>query len=105
MRAIQRAGKIFLRRPVNVIPNHKIQFAIAVIIHPGSAGGKFINSPHTCRLGHIGKCAVVIVVKKMALAHGSNEDVIEAVIIVIANGNAQAIHHQAHAGTRGHVSK
>ena len=68
MRAVERAEQVALHGPLHIVRDDKIEFAVAVVIHPGGAGGKFIRSPEPRGFGHICEGAVAIVVEEMALA-------------------------------------
>ena len=89
--AVERAIEIRLGRPLDVIANHEIQVAVFVIIHPGGAGAESFRGLQSRFLRHVGEGAVAIVVKQMILPVGSDEQVVIAVVIVIADGHAHAI--------------
>ncbi len=85
-------------RPLHVIRDDQVEFAVAIIIDPGGAGREFVRSPQSRGLGHIGEGAVAVVVEEMALAERGDEEVVEAVVIVIADGNSQAEHGNGEPG-------
>ena len=68
MRAVERAVKVGLLGPLHVVRDHKIEFAVAIVIDPGGAGREFVRPPQSGGLGHIGERAVAVVVEEMALA-------------------------------------
>src|SRR5215472_6146547 len=103
--AVERAEEVIRYRPLNVIRYHQIELAIAVVIHPGCAGGEFTRPPQPRRLGYIGKRAVAVVVEKMTLAEGRDEDIVEAVVIVIADCNPQAVEGNGQTGLAGDIAK
>src|SRR5581483_1583818 len=85
MGAIEGAEQITLDRPLHIIGDHQIEFAVAVVIHPGSTGGKFIRTPKAGCLGYVAECAVAVVVKQMTLPKRGNKNVVVSVIVIIAN--------------------
>ena len=105
VRAIQRAVKITLLAPAHVVRDDKVQFAVAIIIDPRSAGGKLIRPQHSSDFGDFGKCAVAVVVKKMALSQRSDEYVIETVIVVITDRRSHTEHRYCQPCLPGHVGK
>lgn len=42
--AIERAIKVGLGSPLDIIGNHEIQVAVSVVIHPGGAGAEFVRA-------------------------------------------------------------
>src|SRR5947209_3427035 len=90
MRAIERAVEIGLLGPLHIVGDHEIEFAVAIVIDPGGAGRKLVRSPESRGLGDVGESAVAIVVEEMVLADGGNENVVEAVVVIIADGDAQS---------------
>ncbi len=62
--------------------------AIAIVVHPTAA-----RPVADCRLaqsrvfGHIGECAVAVVVIEHVLAVVGDEEVVEAVVVVVADGH------------------
>src|SRR5690348_2208560 len=79
--------------------------AIMVVINPSCTRAEFLWSPKSCFLGHVREGAVAIIVKQMILAVGGDEDVVTAVVIIIADGYAHAIHFNGQARLLGHVRK
>ena len=51
------------------------------------------------------KRAVAVVVKQMALAERGDEDVVVAVVVVIADGDAESEHGTARPALRGHIGE
>src|SRR5438477_9174399 len=88
--AIEGTRYVLLRRPIDIVSYDQIKFAIAIIVNPGGAGGKLIDTPQASLLGHISERAIVVVMEQMALTHCGNKNIVKAIIIVIANGHTQA---------------
>ena len=79
--------------------------AIFVVIHPGGAGAEFVRALQSRFLRHIGKCAVAIVVKQMALSVGGDKEVIVAIVIVIADSHAHAVQLHVQTSFVGHIGE
>src|SRR4029077_18972021 len=56
-------------------------------------------------LGDVGKSAIAIVVEEMALADSGNENVVEAVVVVVADGDSESEERNAEAGLARHVGE
>ena len=73
---------------VNVARDKEIQLAVPVIIAKRSPGGP-IAQRHPGLFGHIGKCAVMIVVVQPVFAIVGDINIWPAVVVVIADGHAK----------------
>ena len=105
MRAVDRAIEVALFAPLHIIGDYQIEFAVAIVINPGSAGRKFIRTPHPGRLGHLGKGSVSVVVKEMALAECGNEDIIEAIVVVVTYRNSKSENRNSKPGAASHIGE
>src|SRR3989475_8047128 len=105
MRSVKRAVEIAGQRPLHVICNHQIQLAVAIVIYPGCAGGKFIWTPQACSLRDFRECTVPVVIKKMTLPQRTEEQIVVAVVVVIADSNTQAKHGDSQARLSRHVGE
>src|ERR1700760_1357440 len=103
MRAVKGAIEVSLLRPLNIVRDHEVKFAGAIVVDPGGTGGELVRSPHARCLAHIGEGAVTVVVEKMALSQGRDEKIVEAVVIVIADCHAKSVHRKREAGFAGHI--
>ncbi len=88
--AVEGAEEITWLRPLNIIRDHQIEFTVAIVVHPRRAGGELVRPPQSCGLCHIRESAVAVVVKKMALAERGDENIVEAVVVVVTDGNAKS---------------
>ena len=103
--AVEGAEQISLNRPLHIIRDYQVEFAVAIVIHPGSAGGKFIRPPQAGGLGYIGKRAVAIVVKQMALTERGDKYIVITIVVVISDRNAQTEHRNRETGFGSHVGE
>src|SRR5205085_1305013 len=96
--AVECAEQIVLFRPLHVIAHHEVEFSVAVVIDPSSAGGELVRSPESRGLCDIGKSAVAVVVKEMVLTDGGDEEVVEAVVIVVPHRDTETEYRDSKAG-------
>ena len=79
----------FCRVENQVVGDEEIQLAVAIVIDPGAAGSVMRAGMQQARfLGHVGERSVAVVVKQNVLAPAGDEDIVEAVVVVIAHGDA-----------------
>ncbi len=95
MCSIHRAIKIAPLTPLHIIRDYKIKLSVTVVIHPSRTRGKFIRPPQSSRLRHIGERAVSVVVEQMALSQRGDEQIVEAVVIVIPHRNPKPKHRHS----------
>ena len=105
VRAVERAIEIALLAPLHVVRDHEIEFAVAIVIHPGCAGRELVRAPHSRGLGDVGERAVAVVVKKVTLAQCGDEDVVKPVVVVVSHGNSEAKHGDSQACLARNVGK
>ncbi len=105
MDAVERAVEIAFLRPLHIIRDHQIELAVAIVVHPGSAGGKLVRPPQSRGFGYVCKGTVAVVVKQVALADGSDEDVIVAVVVIVADGDPQTVHRHRQPGLVSNIAK
>ena len=72
--AVERAIEVALLRPLHIVGDDQIEFAVAIVVNPGGAGREFVWPPHARRLRHVGERPVAVVVEQMALAERGDED-------------------------------
>src|SRR5207248_5692453 len=73
---------------INIISDDQVQLAIAVVIQEGAAGAPvFAVASDACRFAYVCEGAVAVVVIQAILAVVGDEQVVEAVIIVIARAD------------------
>jgi hypothetical protein len=92
-------------RPLHVIRDHQIEFAVAVVIHPRRARAEIVRSPKAGLSRHVGKRAVAIVAEEMILTERGDENIVAAIVVVIADRHAHSKHLDRQASFRRHVGK
>ena len=103
--AVHRAVQIAVERPLHVVPHDQIQAPIPVVIHPSGSSAEFVWPGEAGLLRHVRERAVSVVVKQTALAERGHEQVVVAVVIVIAHGHSQAKHLDRQARFSRHIGK
>ncbi len=102
-----------LRVEIDVIADEKIQPAVAVVIEKRAAGVPAVQARGSlargfrdaCFLAHVGERAVAVVMVEHAIAPIGDEQVVQAVVIVIADAAALAPASARHAGFDRHVGE
>src|ERR1700689_1787298 len=105
VRAVECAVEVGLLGPLHVVCNYEIEFAVAVVIHPRGAGGELVWTEQAGGPGDIGESAVAIVVEEMALSKSGDEDVIETVVVIVADCHSHAEHGHGQSGLAGYIGK
>ena len=90
--------------PVDVAGDEEVEFAIAVVIAEGCAGGP-VAELDAGLFGNVGKGAVVVVVIEAVFAEVRDVEVGPAVVIVVADGDAEAPAFVGDAGFVGDVGE
>src|SRR5450631_422008 len=96
--------------PVAVIRDDQVEVSIVVIIEPGGSdrpqfSSLSIGPAHTRRLGYIRKCAIAVIAVKRVPMNSNDVEILEAIVVVVANGDAHLISMARDAGFLGHVGK
>ncbi len=105
VRAIDGAVEVGLRGPLHIVRHDQIEFAVAIVIDPDSAGRELVRTPEPRGFGHVRKRAVAVVVEEMALADSSNKDVVEAIVVVVADRDAHPKKRNVQARPARHVGE
>jgi hypothetical protein len=95
---VHRAIEIRLRRPLHVISNHQIEFAVFVVIDPGRAGAELFHSGQPGLLRDVAERSISVVAKQPALSVRSNKQIVIAVVVVITDRYADAVHLRIESG-------
>jgi hypothetical protein len=73
---------------IDVVGDEKIELAVAIVIDKGTAGIPALTVGGNAGLGgNIGERAVVIVVVEDVFAEVGNEEIVEAVVVVVADAD------------------
>ena len=105
VRSVERAIDVALRSPLHVVGDDQVELAVAVVIHPRRAGAELVRAPHARGLGDVGECPVAVVVEQVALPKRRDEDVVEAIVVVIADRRAHAEQRDGQSRLRGHIGE
>jgi hypothetical protein len=76
---------------MHIVGDGDIQFAVAVVIDEGAAGAPFFaGSSDACLLGHLFEGAIALVVKEAIFTVAGHVDVVEPIVVIVANAHALA---------------
>src|SRR5713226_9150156 len=103
--AVEAAKHIVLGRPLDVVADKQVQQSVAVEIKPQSGRAKCLTAAEATRLSNINKRALAGVPEQAVLADASNKDVRKTVVVVISDGNSNAIHLYVEPSAVRHVGK
>ena len=80
-----------LRRPEGVVGDDQVEQAVVVVVEPGGGHAEGIRrlGADAGSLGHIGKGAISVVVIESVPAGAADEQILIAVVIVIADRHAE----------------
>src|SRR6185437_6393673 len=85
----QRAVLVSRDRPLHVMGDEEIEFAVIVVINPCRADTES-GAGDTGLRGYIYKLSVVQVVKQVAVSDGADVDVVIAIVVIIPDCAAQS---------------
>ncbi len=91
--------------PANVIADKEIEEAVAVVIEPEGGGAEALLVEEAGFLRDVGEDAFASVVEEAALADAGDENVWEAVVVVVGDGDAHAVEFNVEAGGFGDVGE
>ena len=87
---------------IDVIGDHQVEIAVAVVVGKGRAGGEAAIA-HACLLGYVSKSAVAIVAIKHVPAQAGDVNIRPAIIVIVAHGAAHGKARRADARSIGHI--
>ena len=79
--------------------------SVTVVVEPGGGSAQALVAPQARSPGRIVKCPVTVVVKETVLAEAGNVEVLEAVVVIIRGGDADAVHLDVEPRLAGYVGK
>src|SRR5262249_45658243 len=103
--SIKTAKYVELRRPFHVVADKEIEEAIAIEIKPEGGGTERAASAQPGRSRYIDEGALPGISQQAILPHAGNKNVGESIIIVVADGDAHAVHFQVEPGAACDISK
>src|SRR5712692_5767941 len=100
-----RHGCVF-KREANVVGDEQIKMAIAVVVQKTAPGAPSrLIVPEAGRFGYIAKGSITVVAVKMILSEASAEDILESVVVVIADAHPRGPVHRPQSGFFGDIGK
>ena len=102
---VEAAEHVVLRRPLHVVADKEIEQAIAVVVEPQRGRAESFALPQSAGVGHIDERAFAGVAEQAVLSDAGDQNVREAVVVVIANRDAHAVHFDIETGAGRHVGE
>src|SRR5437762_1182644 len=97
--AVLAGCRSFLKGKPHVVGDEKVEMTVAIKVHETATGApKSLLAPQSRGLGYVGEGAVAIIAVEEVLPKPRNENVVKAVVIVIANANAASPTNRAQSG-------
>src|SRR5438034_10454586 len=89
---------------IDVVGDEQIEFAVAIVVDKRAASVPTLAVPaHAGFVGHIGERAIAVIVVKHVLAKIGDEEIFEAVVVVVTNANALSPAGVGYASLHGNV--
>src|SRR5256885_2338793 len=89
---------------IDVVGDEEIEFAVAIVVDKCTAGVPALAvTAHARFISYIRERAITIVVIKNVLAEIADEEIFEAVVVVVTNANALSPAGVGYAGLHGNV--
>ena len=98
--AVHAAENVVLGRPLDVVADQQIQQAVAIEIEPERRGAEGAAAAQAGLFGDVDEVAAPGVLKQAVLADGGDQNIGEAVVVVVGDGHAHAVHFDRQAGWR-----
>src|SRR5208282_3337099 len=95
--AVEAAKYIVISGPLHIVADEKIEQPVAVVIEPQRGGAEAFASRQPAHMRHVRERTLAGIFEKMILSDAGYENVSEAVVVVIADGDSHAIHFNVEA--------
>ena len=105
MFSVEAAEDVVLGGPLHVIADEEVEQAVAIVIEPEGRGAEAEAVAESALGGDVDECAFAGVAKEAVLADAGDENVGKAVVVVIADGDAHAVHFNVETGAMGDVGE
>ncbi len=105
MLSVEAAEHIALGRPFHIVADKEIEQAVAIVVKPQSRRAESLALAETARVGDVHECAFTGVAEQPVLANAGDENVGEAIIVVVAHSHAHAIEFDIDTRARSHVGE
>src|SRR4051794_38808823 len=93
--ACKLTAPLVIEREFRIVCYEQVEHPIAIVIEPSRAGRPLAGVFYTCRLGHIRKSPVAIVMKQRARRIARYVEVGPAIVVIIGGGDTHAVKRKA----------
>ena len=102
--AVERAPEVVFGCPLHVIGDEHVEVAVLVVVKPGGAGSESRVADAGVFRG-IGESTLAFIPEKPVTFEGCDIEVLAAVVVIVAGGNAHAVHFDVQPSFGGDVGK
>src|SRR5205085_3999066 len=103
--SVETAKHVVFGRPANVVANEEIKKAIAIVVEPQCGSAQALAAEKVAGARGVYEGTFAGVAEETALADASDENVREAIVVVIPNGYAHSVHFDVEPRALGDVGK
>src|ERR1035437_8768628 len=103
--AIHAAENVVRRGPLDVVADQEVEPAVAVEIEPDGRGAEGAATAQPGLFGDVDEAAAAVIPEEAVLADGGDQEVREAIVVVVADGHTHAVHFHRQAGALGDVGE
>ncbi len=103
--SVEAAEDVAFRRPLHVVADKKIEQPIAIVVEPQCGSAESLSFSQPAAVGHIDKRAFAGIAEQAVLSHARDQDVREAVVVVVADRHAHAVHFDIEPRARSHIGE
>src|SRR3984893_6452443 len=89
--------------PANVIADEQVQQAVTIVIEPECRGAEGLPRAQAASACHVKKGSIAGVTEESVLPDAGDENIREAVVVVVADRDAHSVHLGVQAGGFGHI--
>ena len=92
MLSVEAAKNVALGRPLHIVADEQVEQTVAIEIEPQGRRAEALPAAEPARLRDIDKMALAGILEEPVLADAGDENIGEAVVVVIADGHSHAVH-------------
>ena len=103
--AIEAAKHVVFGRPAHVVADEQIQQAITVVVEPQRRSAETLTPEEAARTRDVHESSLAGVAEEPALPDASDKNIGEAIVVVVAGGDAHSVQLEIQPGFLGHVGE
>src|SRR5260221_3322835 len=103
--SVEAAEDVMFGGPVDVVADEEVEMAVAVVVEPQRGGAESLASSEAAGLCHVYKGSFAGIAEQAVLADASDQNIREAIVVVIADGDAHAVEFDVESGGAGDIGE